>query len=552
MMMSASTRVFLAVCATIAVMSEGTAFLKAVPKHSADRVSAEDVQTSLLAEIEGSLGTSIASKRVVEMKALLSPIFKSVPKNQHGNLDHVTVRYALHRVFVQRHGWSIKGLDPTGEALNSSSSTGILKDQVPSYIQNMFEQRLGGRGLGLQELSVFAATVEHLIHNEAVGRLGSALSIHNLLPTDSMTSAQANTVLDTYMMAYILGEHLSNMTLKAAESFTQQMPELFLAWSDTQTFVRKIKQEMTAGAPEQISFAMLVKVAETVGEQFGKFQDAECQGLKAALVKKEDRQTGRVRLSDFYKEALDGADGAWQFQESIAYLRQLGALDESNSDEPRVMIPNYLSSQTNCIASSDYYSVCCLSECEDLLGHLEKDIAAPEATASHIVGLISALPSSSVSAPRILSETLLNRLHRIGEEHGGLVQLHSRLFAQWMHHAYPRECPYPHLSGTTSQQQAQDLVNDATATQEELVQFTSVANKVDSDRVEDMHDLMMWSHEEEHLISRPALMPTAPGGSASGLRVVVLSAALVSIVFGLARTSGSSSLAGGKEEKFMV
>jgi len=539
----------------MAAMSEGTAFLKAVPKHSADRVSAEDVQTSLLAEIEGSLGTSIASKRVVEMKALLAPIFKSVPKNQHGNLDHVTVRYVLHRVFVQRHGWSIKGLDPSGEALNSSSPTGILKDQVPSYIQNMFEQRLGGRGLGLQELSVFAATIEHLIHNEAVGRLGSALNIHNLLPTASMTSAQADTVLDTYMMAYILGEHLSNMTLTAAQDFTRQMPELFLAWSDTQKFVRKIKQDMTAADQQQISFATLVKVAETVGEQFGKFQDAECQGLKAALVKKEDRQSGRVRLSDFYKEALDGGDGAWQFQESIAYLRQLGGLDESNSDEPRVMIPNYLYSQTNCIASSDYYSVCCLSECEDLLGHLEKDIAAPEASATYIVGLISALPSSSVSAPRVLSETLRSRLHKIGEEHGGLVQLHSRLFAQWMHHAYPRECPYPHMSGTTSQQQAQDLANDATATQEELVQFTSVANstsKVDSEEVKDMHDLMMWSHEEEHLISRPALMPTAPGGSAGGLRIVVLSAALVSIVFGLVRTTGSSSRASGKEEKFMV
>jgi len=342
------------------------------------------------------------------------------------------------------------------------------------------------------------------------------------------------------------------MTLSAAQDFTGQMPELFLAWSDTQKFVRKIKQEMSAGDQQQISFATLVKIAETVGEQFGKFQDAECQGLKAALMKKEDRQSGRVRLSDFYKEALDGADGAWQFQESIAYLRQLGGLDESNSDESRVMIPNYLYSQTNCIASSDYYSVCCLSECEDLLGHLEKDVAAPEASATHIVGLISALPSSSVSAPRELSETLRSRLHKIGEEHGGMVQLHSRLFAQWMHHAYPRECPYPHMSGTTSQHNAPD---DTAATREELVHFTTMAtstSEVDSEEAKDMHDLMMWSHEEEHLISRPALMPTAPGGAAAGLRIVVLSAALVSIVLGLVRPTVSSSRASGKEEKFMV
>merc|ERR1719162_934818 len=221
---------------------------------------------------------------------------------------------------------------------------------------------------------------------------------------------------------------------------------------------------------------MMVKVAETVGENFGKHQDAECQRMKASLVKMEDRQSGRVRISDFYKGALEGADGSWEFQESIAYLRQLGALDESNHDEPRVMIPNYLYSQTNCIASSDYYSVCCLSECEDLLGHLEKDIAAPEATSTRIAELISALPSSTVSAPRALSTTLRTRLDKIAADHGGSVQLHSHLFAQWMHHAYPRECPFPHMSGTTSQDSADDWEEAAVASPEELKQFTSVAN----------------------------------------------------------------------------
>ena len=33
------------------------------------------------------------------------------------------------------------------------------------------EQRLGGRGFGLHELGVLAATIEHLVHNEAIKRL---------------------------------------------------------------------------------------------------------------------------------------------------------------------------------------------------------------------------------------------------------------------------------------------------------------------------------------------------------------------------------------------
>merc|ERR1719498_1117598 len=139
-------------------------------------------------------------------------------------------------------------------------------------------------------------------------------------------------------MAYILGENLGNMTLKEAQAMTRAMPEIFLAWNDTQSFVREVRQSFTPSGAAQdqgISFAMLVKVAETIGERFGKFQDAECRGLKNALVKVEDRGSGRVRLSDFYKPAANGEDGSWQFQESVGYLRTLGTLDESKADEPR-------------------------------------------------------------------------------------------------------------------------------------------------------------------------------------------------------------------------
>jgi len=278
--------------------------------------------------------------------------------------------------------------------------------------------------------------------------------------------------------------------------------------------------------------------------------------MKAALMKIEDRGSGRVRLSDFYKPALDGA---WQFQESIGYLRQLGALDESNPDEPRVMLTNYLISQTNCIASSDYYSVCCINECEDLLVHLEKSIAAPEATTTRIAELVSALPSSSVSAPRTLSTTLRTRLEDIAAGHGGSVQLHSRLFTQWMHHAYPRECPFPHMSGTTSQTKPEHWAEvsggNPVASKEELHQYTSVSDAAKKivEEVEDAHDLMMWSHEEELLVVRAPLALKASAGSfKAGARNIAFFAALSSAAFALVRTALQASGAKEVPQKFMV
>merc|ERR1719387_1760329 len=397
---------FVAVALAVMVSSnvifvDANAFLKTKSALREARISEEDVQTTLLAEVEGTFGEGSASSRVKQMEAMLSPIYAALPKNSQGYLGHSTVRYALHRLFVQRHGWFIKGLDAAGGHRNSTASAGLLKAQVPAYIQDLFEQRLGGRGFGLHELAVLAATIEHLVHNEAIGRLGKAFKVHNFLPTSFMSVSEAEEVLDTYMTSYILGEDLSNLTLQDVEETKAEMHEVYMHWNETKDFVRSTRRQVTMkeGNAEQkatgeLDFSLVARVAERVGEQFGSFQDQECRQMKASLVKIEEQSTGRVLLSDFYKP---GMDGQWQFQDSVPYLRQLGALDEADPNNPRVIIANYISSPTNCIASSSFYSVCCKDECEDLLGHIEAG-------------------------------------------HGGRIPLHGRLFSQWMHHAFPREC----------------------------------------------------------------------------------------------------------------
>jgi len=102
------------------------------------------------------------------------------------------------------------------------------------------------------------------------------------------------------------------------------------------------------------------------------------------------------------------------------------------------------------VASSSFYAVCCLDECEPLLAHLERRIVAPEATPDRIIQLVEALPSATVDAPRQLSTALRGRLEAIAKHHGGRVPLHGRLFAQWMHHAYPRECAFPELTAANA------------------------------------------------------------------------------------------------------
>jgi len=274
-----------------------------------------------------------------------------------------------------------------------------------------------------------------------------------------------------------------------------------------------------------------------------------------------------VRISDFYGQALN--NGKWQFSESIDYLRQLGALDDSDPTNLRVIIPNYISGPSNCVASSAYYSVCCLDECEGILGKLEQLVAAPQAPSSTILNLVPQVASASMPSNRTLSPWLHHRLDEIAQHHNGLVPLHGRLFAQWLHYAYPRECTFPHAAGTIDPQRPEDLIITGSASEDDISANETVMKQVVADAAPVKHrvpgsetlaheESAMWSMHEELVVWRP---PNEPVGHwyfsmhsmASG-RIIAMLGAVLSLSFALVRSlepALANSQKGGSEKYYV-
>jgi len=218
----------------------------------------------------------------------------------------------------------------------------------------------------------------------------------------------------------------------------------------------------------------------------------------------ESDGSGRVRLGDFY------SGQSFHFSESVDYLRQLGALDESNKANLRVIIPNYLNAPSNCIASSAYYGVCCIDECEEIVSQLERKLQAPTASPAEVAAILPMqlgdLQSPSVAGNRTLSKAILDKLQELAEHHGGRVPIHGRLFAQWLHVVYPRECPYPHVSGTIQPKTGKEWKasgKSVKARQEEKQQYIEVASRLKEgprqQSATEADDLCnaMWTMEEE-------------------------------------------------------
>lgn len=452
-------------------------------------------------------------------------------------------------------------------AWNSSSPTSILEERVPEHIQNLFETRLGEKGLGLKELAILASTLEHLVHVEALQRLNVSYVAKSYSQEDVLSEDEAMNVLDMYMSIYILGfmhSNLTTMTANQAQKLHANILEFYPTYPETQQFMKEVYKSV-APKRDYVYFNEVENVIAEIGERYGRFQDIECRQFKDWLLTVEDTSVGgagRVRISDFYGKALN--EGKWQFSESIDYLRQLGALDESDATNPRVIIPNYLSGPSNCVASSDYYSVCCLDECEGILGRLEEMVAAPEASPSTITRLISMIPSATMPSNRTLSPWLHQRLDEVAKHHGGLVPLHGRLFVQWLHYAYPRECSFPHASGTIDPQRPEDLIKNSNANEHDLSANETVMKSVVAAAVPGKQrtpgsepdaddESAMWSMHEELVVWRD---PALSQGSVFSryARPLVMVGAVVSMSVALVRSLEPAlrNLEKGSSEKYYV
>lgn len=334
----------------------------------------------------------------------------------------------------------------------------FVKEWVPNFLQETIERKGGNHGMTLNDMALMAATLEDLVHREVQTRLKVVYDAH-LAPTQSsVTRDRARDILSTYLMTFLLA---NNLTAKSRDQLMvkkQLFAKKYKGYADVAAWHDKLVQEHLGGSTELVDFAGVSAVVEDVGAKFHTFNDIECNDLRSTLRSVESPKKGRVRLSTFYNMSRFTH---WRFTEKAEYLKTLGALDDTDPSKPSVIIANYVMARPNCLEGSNLFAICCRNLCEDLMSKLEREVGAANAPAHKVSALVANMASDSVHAPRELSPALLGRLDEVAKHHGGEVPLHGRLFAQWMHHAFPRECPFPHESGSINPQTPDEWMKES-------------------------------------------------------------------------------------------
>lgn len=260
----------------------------------------------------------------------------------------------------------------------------------------------------------------------------------------------------------------------------------------------------------------------------------------------DPQKTGRVALSDLY---WNSEATGFEIRESKDWLKRLGALDESSTWKgPQVIIPNYVSSASNCVMTTSLYRVCCPNkECESLVSRIENEVGAPTGNPQQIMPVIMNMVVHDEDNGRDPVQTIMplsKKLWEIAQHHGDKgpennhmeteIPLNGRLFQQWLHYVKPQHCPYPHKRGTVEVVNLAGCGRDCALndTRAEAADLETVHVPPEGSLPEGNSDeawMSQWALEEELVIDETS---PSPIHSDMARRMIAFAAALLLTIVG--------------------
>eukprot|EP00928_Gymnodinium_smaydae_P024016 TRINITY_DN19581_c0_g1_i1.p1 TRINITY_DN19581_c0_g1~~TRINITY_DN19581_c0_g1_i1.p1 ORF type:complete len:591 (+),score=122.50 TRINITY_DN19581_c0_g1_i1:70-1773(+) len=426
-----------------------------VPSHvflapTGTTVNSEDIRSGIDYAIQKLVSKdSESEKRSAFIESSIASTVQALPKNSVGRLEPKSVRYVVHSYFAKVHGWRIEGLEPHSAHADLSEvhSVSVLKEKLPTLVESILEDRQSGRGLTSDHVVLMIFVLEQLLFFESLAMLPKLYFANGFSTADEIDEAGMKEILISYLMTFRQGTNAKldsveyHLAYKAARMKGPLADALVTFAQDTLVnYEYKHRNRMNPFEAPWYTYTHASEIIMELAHGYGKWQDGDCRSMKEHLVNMSVSGSGRVPLNVFHSQT---SEGFYNFRESLEYLNSIGALDMSSKDAFQVRLVNYVLGPTNCIARNSYFSVCCISECEDVMSEIEVHVQSPRASADHIIRVVENITTSSVDAPRELRSELKTKLRAIAERHGDSVPLYGRLFAQWLHFSFPNECPYP-------------------------------------------------------------------------------------------------------------
>lgn len=541
------------------------ALTTSVQGERADELQHEE-QRPLEALLQQVLGKG-AQLEVDSAEAELRSVYRTLPKPEHGMLGPEALRYAVAHHMRGRHFMFFEGLeahDLWATPVLSPWDVRILERAPAPILQALNEHNFTAWGVSLREMALYATVLKRFALQRVMEVLEATFHILQHKSTLKLSSRKVQktfTVFIGLLSTLKIDETLSGRELAA--HIREKWPRLLTRLESNPSLNTRALMEEEMG---RISFEdrgislnpfrstlpweRVWSISERLVTRFGSWQSKECTGMKHTLGNLDKESWGRVPLGKFYQAEGTGALSA-VFTESLDFLRSVSAIDDSVPDSPKVIVANYVYSIANSKNLLGDVGYTCRNDCIDVIDALQQNFSAASAVPEVILELVAGIvPPSSLTQEPLgpVPAKLREKLYRMAEQQGGECILHSRLFMQWLHYAFPLDCPYPQPYWRKTRKERLAFLNSAySATEPDKLYHISKANAAWH-----MNSpwLSQWSDEEVSVlqVEREDLRIDTPAAESDRTLQLLLFAVIASLVFSTVRR-GSQILRQYKDAK---
>merc|ERR1719446_729224 len=150
-------------------------------------------------------GGEVDSAQASTVMATLTPMWRTLPKNS-GRIDRRTLRYLVHRYFMQTSSLMVRGFEPT-RATNDShwGAADILSQMVPAYVESVLESHHSTqKGFTLQDVIDMVLTLDQLIFDAEGLLLESVYGSQRKPMQRSLSHKGLQQVLEEYIVKWMV------------------------------------------------------------------------------------------------------------------------------------------------------------------------------------------------------------------------------------------------------------------------------------------------------------------------------------------------------------
>merc|ERR1719443_2077968 len=180
-------------------------------------------------EIMNAMGSMLgcggqADREMVKaIKASLTPMWRTLPKTNN-RIDRRSLRYMVHRHFMQTSSLMIRGFEPTRPTNDSHwGAADILSQMVPAYVESVLEAKhKTQQGFSLQDVIEMALALDQLIFDSESALLENVYSNQRKPVQRTLNHQGLKQILEEYIIKWMVDaepeDHailLKNRTLAA-------------------------------------------------------------------------------------------------------------------------------------------------------------------------------------------------------------------------------------------------------------------------------------------------------------------------------------------------